>query len=45
MGYSVWEASDRDAFEAVFAAWRPYYSETEVRALIAPTEAMKQLAR
>jgi hypothetical protein len=43
VGFSVWEAPDLDAFEARFAAWRPYYSETEVRPLIAPAEAMRRL--
>ena len=44
VGFSVWEAPDLDAFEAVFAAWRPYYSETEVRPLVTPAEAMRLLA-
>jgi hypothetical protein len=43
VGVSVWEAADRAAFEAVFAAWRHYYSETEVRALITPSEALGRL--
>jgi hypothetical protein len=45
VGYSVWEAEDRAAFDARFSAWKPYYSETEVRELIEPQEAMKLLAR
>jgi hypothetical protein len=45
VGFSVWEAEDRDGFEALFSAWRPYYSETEVLRLITPVEAMTQLAR
>ena len=44
VGFSVWEARDATEFEAVFAAWKPYYSETEVRPLITPAEAMKRLA-
>ena len=44
VGFSVWEAQDRAAFEAVFSAWKPYYAETEVRALITPAEAMRELA-
>jgi hypothetical protein len=43
VGFSVWEAPDLDAFEEVFAAWRPYYSETEVRQLITPAEALRRL--
>ena len=45
VGYSVWEAADAQAFEELFAGWRPYYSETEVRALITPAEAMGLLAQ
>jgi len=44
VGFSVWEAPDLDAFEAVFSAWRPYYSEAEVRPLVTPAEAMRRLA-
>jgi hypothetical protein len=44
VGFSVWEAASTDDFEAVFAVWRPYYSETEVRPLITPAEAMRRLA-
>lgn len=43
VGFSVWEAPDLDVFEAAFAAWRPYYSKTEVRPLITPAEAMRRL--
>jgi hypothetical protein len=45
VGFSVWEARDQGEFESVFSAWRPYYSETEVRPLITPAEAMMRLAR
>ncbi len=45
VGYSVWEATDSEAFEQAFGGWRPYYSETEVRPLITPGEAMVILAR
>jgi hypothetical protein len=44
VGFSVWEAPDRAAFDAVFAAWRPYYVEAEIRGLITPAEAVRQLA-
>jgi hypothetical protein len=43
VGFSVWEATNLDAFEGAFAAWRPYYSETELRPLITPAEAMRRL--
>jgi hypothetical protein len=45
VGYSVWEAEDRAAFDAIFSAWRSYYSEAEVRELIKPEEAARLLAR
>jgi hypothetical protein len=44
VGYSVWEAPDREAFEARFAAWRPFYAEVEARELITPVESMRLLA-
>jgi hypothetical protein len=43
VGYGIWEAEDRVVFDSVFSAWRPYYSEAEVRELIRPPEAMKRL--
>ena len=45
VGFSVWEAEDREGFEALLSAWRPYYSETEVLPLITSAEAMTRLAR
>ena len=45
VGFSVWEARDSAEFEAIFAGWKPFYAETEVRPLITPAEAMTQLAR
>jgi hypothetical protein len=45
VGFSVWEARDRAELEAIFAGWKRYYTETEVRPLITPAEAMMQLAR
>ncbi len=44
VGYSVWEAPDRAAFDAAFAAWKPYYAEFEARPLVSPAEAMGLLA-
>jgi hypothetical protein len=43
VGFSVWEAPDLNAFETSFSAWRPYYSETDVRPLITPAEAIRLL--
>ena len=45
VGYSIWEAPDGAAFDVVFAGWKPYYLETEVRPVITPAEAMARLAR
>lgn len=45
VGFNVWEARGSAEFEAIFAGWMPYYTETEVRPLITPAEAMMQLAR
>jgi hypothetical protein len=45
VGYSVWEAEDRSAFDSAFEAWRPFYSEVVVRQLITPAESMRLLAR
>jgi hypothetical protein len=43
VGYSLWEAADEAAFEKHFGAWRPYYADVDVRPLISPGEAMRQL--
>jgi len=43
VGYSYWEAEDRAGFDAIFAAWLPYYDEVEISAVIAPREAMRRL--
>jgi hypothetical protein len=45
VGFSVWQARDSAEFEAIFAGWKPFYAETEVRPLITPAEAMMQLSR
>ena len=45
VGFSVWEAEGRVQFDRTFAAWKPYYSETEVRSLITPAQAMMRLAQ
>jgi hypothetical protein len=44
VGFSVWKAVDRAAFEAAFALWRPYYAEAEALELITPAESMKRLS-
>jgi hypothetical protein len=43
VGYSVWEAGSPAEFERLFADWRPYYSEAEVREVVSPAEAMKAM--
>jgi hypothetical protein len=43
VGYSVWKAADRAAFEEVFSSWKPYYSAVEVREVLSPAESMKLL--
>ncbi len=45
VGYSIWEAEDRPEFDSLFAGWRPYYSETEVREVVSPAEAMRSLMK
>lgn len=44
VGFSVWEAADRVAFDTAFSGWRPYYGEVDIRELITPAESMKRLA-
>jgi len=45
VGYSVWEAENRKAFDSVFSEWKNYYSETEVMEVISAIEAMKMLMK
>ncbi len=45
VGFSIWEAADRAAFDKVFAAWRPYYSEAEITEMITARDAMGELMR
>jgi hypothetical protein len=43
VGYSVWEAEDREQFEKIFGPWRPYYTDVEVTEVITPLEAFARL--
>jgi len=43
VGFSIWEAENRDAFDSTFAAWRIYYDEVEINEVITPVEAMNRL--
>jgi hypothetical protein len=43
IGFSVWEAENKEEFDARFMPWRNYYDEVEVHEVITPMEAMKRL--
>jgi hypothetical protein len=43
VGFSIWEAEDDNVFNLAFDPWRAFYSETEIRKLITPVEAMNRL--
>jgi hypothetical protein len=43
VGYSIWEAANRDDFEKVFNPWRKYYEDIEIIETISPDEAFKLL--
>ena len=44
VGFALWEAEDRAAFDAVFAPHAKFYAEMpEVHEVIAPAEAMARL--
>jgi hypothetical protein len=43
VGFSIWEAENRESFEKHFTAWREYYEHIEVLPVIPPMEAMKAL--
>ena len=43
VGYSVWEAEERERFDAVFSAWKEFYAEAEIMEIVSPDEAMRML--
>lgn len=43
VGYTVWEAATKDAFEKIFAPWRKYYEEIEIIEVVLPEEAMRMI--
>jgi len=43
VGYSVWEAADRQEFDQVFGPWKEYYSESLVREVSSAAESMRRL--
>lgn len=45
VGFSIWEAHDPTEFESLFAAWKLFYLESDVKPVIGPAEAMIHLAR
>jgi hypothetical protein len=45
VGYSVWEAEGRAEFDKLFAGWKPYYSEAEIREVVSPAESMRSLMK
>jgi hypothetical protein len=45
VGFSVWEAEDRIAFDKKFGPWREYYSEADITEVITPAEAMAALMK
>jgi hypothetical protein len=43
IGYSVWEAENKNEFDTKFKNWKEFYSETDVKEIITPNEAMMKL--
>lgn len=43
VGYSVWEAENKNEFDKKFRNWKEFYSETDVKQIISPHEAMIKL--
>ena len=43
IGFSVWEAENKEEFDIRFKNWKEFYSETDVREIISPNEAMIKL--
>ena len=40
VGFSIWEANNKNEFNSKFAMWRNYYDDVEVNEVITPLEAM-----
>jgi hypothetical protein len=45
VGFSVWEAENREGFDSVFSAWHYFYSETTITEVISSNEAIKILMK
>lgn len=43
VGYSIWEADNRQEFDEKFGPWKKYYEETDIREVIATNESMRLL--
>ena len=43
VGYSVWDATDRQDFDMRFRPWREYYDHVEISEVTTPREAMAAL--
>jgi hypothetical protein len=43
VGFSIWEADNKNEFDSKFAPWRIYYDDVEVNEVISPLEAMTSL--
>lgn len=43
VGYSIWAADSREAFDKVFVEWEKYYSEVKINVVVSPNEAMQML--
>ena len=43
VGYSVWDATDRQDFDMRFSPWREYYDHVEISEVISPRDAMAAL--
>ncbi len=44
-GFSIWEAETKADFDAVFAAWRPYFAKAEITEVIPVRDAMGTLLK
>ncbi len=45
IGFSIWEAIDRNEFEKKFNSWSKYYDDIEIKEMITAQEAQKLLLK
>lgn len=43
IGFSIWEVENKSEFDEKFKNWKEFYSETDVKEIITPDEAMMKL--